>query len=292
VVKLVTMPSAPNFATSRMSLVRTIGLTISPFTAKTKTQEYDGVYWTSEVTLPPMKRAQAVEWQAFLLETNGQANYFEFGDPDAKTNQGTYNQAYLVADKRVDDAAETLTFAANGTITAGTAVFSALRVGDFIHITGAVNEDNNGTHKITTHTSNTVVIVDTTLVAESSTANCKVRQNIKGSRALSLLSSTNAGTGTIKKGDYLGVLSAASATSEPTQLLMVTEDAIVTSAGGSAKDYFSVKTEPKLRADLTEGYFVTFASPKGKFRLTTNEVDWSGNNVSNYGIGFSCIEVV
>ena len=73
---------------------------------------------------------------------------------------------------------------------------------------------------------------------------------------------------------------------------MVTEDATVTSAGGSAKDFISVRTQPKLRADLTEGHFVKFTAPKGKFRLTTNEVDWSANNVSNYGLGFSCIEVV
>ena len=79
-VKLVTMPTTPNFVESRFSLVRTIGVTMSPFTAKTKTQEFDGVYWTAEVTLPAMKRVTAVEWQSFLLETNGQANYFEFGD--------------------------------------------------------------------------------------------------------------------------------------------------------------------------------------------------------------------
>ena len=291
-VKLVTMPTTPNFVESRFSLVRTIGVTMSPFTAKTKTQEFDGVYWTAEVTLPAMKRVTAVEWQSFLLETNGQANYFEFGDPDAGTNRGSYDTAYLIADKRIDDASETLTFAANGTITAATAIYGSLRVGDYIHITGAVNEINNGTHKITTHTSTTVVIVDTLLVAESNTASCKVRQNIKGSTALSLLASTNASTGTILKGDYLGVLSSNSATAEPAQLLMVTEDATVTSAGGSAKDFISVRTQPKLRADLTEGHFVKFTAPKGKFRLTTNEVDWSANNVSNYGLGFSCIEVV
>ena len=171
-VKLVTMPSSPNFVTSRMSLVRTVGITSSPYTAKTKTQEFDGVYWTSEVTLPQMRRSQAVEWQAFLLETNGQANYFEFGDPDAKINQGTYDTAYLVADKRIDDASETLSFAANGTITAATSIYGSLRVGDFIHVTGAVNEENNGTHKITTHTSATVVITDSVLTAE--------HQGIKG----------------------------------------------------------------------------------------------------------------
>ena len=289
-VKLVVMPSTPNFTDSRFSLVRTIGMTVSPFTAKTKTQEFDGVYWNAEVTLPVMRRAAASEWQAFLLETNGQANYFEFGDPDSKTNQGTYDTAYLVADKRIDDTSETLTFATNGTITAATAIYGSLRVGDFIHVTGAVNEINNGTHKITTYTSTTVIIVDTLLVAESSTASCKVRQNIKGSTALSLLASTDAATGTIKKGDYLGVLSSNSATAQPQQLVMCTEDAVVTVVSG--QDQISVRTQPKLRNDLTDGYFIKYTAPKGLFRLTTNEVDWTANNVSNYGIGFSCTEVV
>jgi len=286
------MPSTPNFAVSRFSLVRTIGVTMSPFTAKTKTQEFDGVYWTAEVTLPPMRREQASEWQAFLLETNGQANYFAFGDPDSKTAQGTYNANHLLVDKRVDDSSETLSFATNGTITAATEVFSPLRVGDYFHVTGAANEANNGTHKLVTRTSTTVVVTDSDLVAESNRAGCKVRQNIKGATALSLQSATNSATGTIKKGDYLGILSSNSATAEPVQLVMATEDATVTSAGGSNEDYISVKTQPKLRQDLTDGHYVMFQNPQGRFRLNTNEVDWSANHVSNYGIGFSCIEVV
>lgn len=289
-VKLVTIPTSPSYTDSRFSLVRTIGVTMSPYTAKTKTQEFDGVYWTAEVSLPAMKRADAVNWQSFLLETNGQANYFEFSDPDATTNRGTYDTDYLTGDKRVNDTSETLTFSTNGTITAATAIYGSLRVGDYIHVTGAVNEANNGTHKITTHTSSTVIIVDSDLIAETSTSGCKVRQNIKGATALSLLASTNASTGTILKGDYLAVLSSNSITSEPVQLLMVTEDATVTS--DAAKDFISVRTQPKLRNDVTDGHFVKFASPKGRFRLTTNEVDWSANSVSNYGISFSCIEVI
>lgn len=286
------MPSTPNFAVSRFSLVRTVGTTMSPFTAKTKTQEFDGVYWTAEVTLPPMKREQASEWQAFLLETNGQANFFKFGDPDSKTAQGTYNANHLLVDKRVDDTSETLSFATNGTITAGTGVFSPLRVGDYFHVTGAANEANNGTHKLVTRTSTSVVVTDSDLVAEGSRAGCKVRQNIKGATALSLEAATNSATGTIKKGDYLGILSSNSATAEPVQLVMATEDATVTSAGGSNEDYISVRTQPKLRQDLTDGHYVMFQNPQGKFRLNANEVDWSANHVSNYGIGFSCIEVV
>ena len=53
--KLISMPTSPNFVSSNWSLVRTVGTTTSPFTGKTKTQEFDGVYWTAEVSLPPMR---------------------------------------------------------------------------------------------------------------------------------------------------------------------------------------------------------------------------------------------
>ena len=57
------MPNTPNFSRSNFSLVRTVGTTVSPFTGKTKTQEYDGVYWVAEVNLPAMRRDVALNWQ-------------------------------------------------------------------------------------------------------------------------------------------------------------------------------------------------------------------------------------
>jgi len=293
VAKLISIPTTPNFIKSNFTLVRTVGTTVSPFTGKTKTQEYDGVFWIAEVSLPPMERSTAAEWQAFLLELNGATNYFKLADPSAITNTGTYTTAYLEADKRVNETSATLSFNNTTSVISGassTTYFNTLRVGDFIHITGATNEDNNGTHKITAKSNAYTITVDNTLVTEASTASCKVRQNIKGSTGLSLLASTNSATGTIKKGDYLQVQAAASSTTDPQQLLLVTEDATVTTDSG--KDFISVKTQPKLRQDLTDGHYVVFTNPKGRFRLMTNEVDWAANVNQHYGLGFSCIEVV
>ena len=287
--KIITMPTTPNFTRSNFRLYRAIGQTVSPFTGQVKTQEFDAVYWMADVTLPPMKRSVAVNWQTFLMELKGTANHFEFADPDALSNTGTYSTNYLEADKRVDNTSVTLSFSGN-TITAGASTFGSARAGDFIHVTGATNDVNNGTHKITTKTSATVVVVDTDLTTESSTAGCKVRQNVKGATGLSLLASTNAASGTIKKGDYLGILSSASESGTPSQLVMVMEDATATSDAG--KDFYSVKTEPKLRSDLADGNYVIFNNPKGLFRLVGNEVEWSADRASTYGISFSCIEVL
>ena len=287
--KLIDMPTSPNFVRSNFSLFRTIGMTVSPYTGKTKTQEFDGVFWNAEVSLPPMRRDQAVNWQSFLLNLKGQINHFKFTDPDALTNTGTYSTAFLTSELRTNNTSVQLSFSGS-TITAGSSTFSSTKVGDFIVVTGATNEENNGTHKVTTVTSATEVVVDSNLTTESNTASCKVRSNVKGATGLNLLASTNSATGTIKKGDYLQIQSSASSTSKPAQLVMVTEDATLTTDSG--KDFYGVQIQPKLRSDLATGHYVVFTNPKGTFRLTTNEVNWNADNISNYGISFSCIEVI
>jgi hypothetical protein len=137
-------------------------------------------------------------------------------------------------------------------------------VGDFIVVTGAVNEENNGTHKIVTKTSATVVVTDAAFTTESSTASCKVRTNVKGATGLSLKASSTSATGTIKKGDYLSIQSAANTTGTPAQLVMATQDATFTNA---ATDQYSVAIQPKLRSELATGHYVVFTNPKGTLDL-------------------------
>jgi len=283
---IIDMPSSPNFASVRFALNRTIAATRSTFTYKQRTQEYDGVYWSAEVTLPPMKRADALEWTTFLTRLQGVKNTFLMADPSHLTNSGTYNQTWLATENRVNDTSETLSFTASSkTITAATSIFTNAFAGDFIVVSGATNDDNNGTFKITTKTSATAVVVDRDLVDESTTAGCKVQQNIKGATGLSL-TNVSSGAGTIKKGDYLAIHDAASATSNPVQYVMAVEDA---TASGS--DY-GVRIEPKLRANITAGHYVKFSSPKGQFRLASNQASWSVNEASIYGLSFTAVEVI
>jgi len=288
VARIITMPTTPNFVRSNFSLYRAIGQTASPFTGKQLTQEYDAVYWTADVTLPAMNRTQAKEWQSFLLQLKGTTNHFKFADPDALTNTGTFNTTHLLGDKRVDNTNVALQVTNGNTFTAGASTFGSAVVGDFIHVTGLANEENNGTHKITTKTSATVVVVDSVLTNVSSTSGCKVQQNVKGATGLSL-DTTSSFTGTIKKGDYLGITAGTATTANPVQLVMVVEDATKTDA---SPDRYSVQIEPKLRSDLADNKFVIFQNPKGLFRLQANTVDWDADRASLYGISFSCIEVV
>jgi hypothetical protein len=283
---IITVPTSPNYATVSFTLNRNIAASRSVFTNRQRIQEYDGCYWTAQVTLPPMQRADALEWTTFLTRLQGVKNTFLLGDPSHTTNSGTYNDDHLATENRVNDTSETLTFtASSSTITAGTSIFTNTFAGDFIVVSGATNDDNNGTFKVTTKTSATAVVVDRTLIDESSTANCKVRQNIKGATGLSL-TRVGSGAGTIKKGDYLAILDAAATTGDPVQYVMVVEDATA-----SGTDY-GVRIEPKLRADITAGHYVKFASPKGQFRLASNQVSWSVNQASIYGLSFTAVEVI
>ena len=290
------MPNTPNFIRSNFVLRRAVGSVASPYTGKVRTQEYDGVFWEATVTLPPMRRDVAKNWQSFLLELNGPVNHFKFADPDALANQGTYNANDLKAKNRINQGSIELDFSsATQTITApsNTTPFANALVGDFIVVTGSANPENNGTHKITTKTNAYTVIVESEsggLVTEADKTGCTIKSNQKGATGINLSSSSNSATGTILKGDYLQITSSSTAGANPVQYVMVTEDATLNVIAG--EDTYGVKIQPKLRTTITENHLVRFATPKGLFRLTTKDVDWDADNISNYGISFSCIEVV
>ena len=286
--KEITMPTTPNFVSSEFTLVRTIGQTLSPFTGQTKVQEFDANYIQASEQLPPMNKSTAVNWQSFLARLKGPTNVFQFTDPDCLSGTGTYDSDDLKGNKRVNNTSVTLSFSGN-TITAGASTFANAVVGDYIVVTGATNEANNGTHKITTKTSATVVVVDNDLTSESSTASCKVQQNIKGAQGLSLVGDTNSATGTLAVGDYLGVLSGTLTTNQPVQLVMVTE--VSTETSGTPNKY-SVGIEPKLRQDIADNQLVKFNNAKGLFRLLESDVTWSANQASVYSISFSAIESI
>ena len=294
--KIITMPSTPNFIRSNFVLRRAVGSVASPYTGKVRTQEYDGVFWEATVSLPPMRRNVAKNWQSFLLELNGPVNHFKFADPDALVNQGTYNANDLKAKNRINQGSIELDFSATTqTITApsNTTPFANAVVGDFIVVTGSANPENNGTHKITSKTNAYTVVVESEsggLVTEADKTGCTIKSNQKGATGINLSASTNSATGTILKGDYLQITSSSTAGANPVQYVMVTEDATLNVISG--EDTYGVKIQPKLRTAITENHLVRFASPKGLFRLTTNSVDWDADNISNYGISFSCVEVV
>ena len=285
--KIITIPTAPAFVTSEWELYRAIGVTVSPFTGKTRTQEFDAAYWMATLSLPAMKRSTAANWQSFLTQLKGPANHFLLGDPDAGTPQGTYNGSNFTVTNSIDTGSSNVSITISGANLTSSGAFSNAFVGMHLHITGASNEDNNGTHKISSVTNNNTVVLATdyspNLVNETFAG--KIKQNVKGASAVNL-TKVGSGAGTVLAGDYLGILNGASASSNPKQLVM----AVATN--NSNGTVHSIQIEPKLRTDLTSGHYVNFSAPKGLFRLESNIVNWSTNVVSNYGISFAVREVV
>ena len=290
VPKIIDVPTNVGFISSDFSLTNTMGVTVSPFSGKTRTQDYEANYWTGRVTLAPMRRSQAVEWQSFLSALEGQKNYFKMVDPDGKNPQGTYSGQRFLGDVRINGGTNVESVAMtfnNFSITAGSTIFNGLVVGDFFTVSGANNEENNQTYKIITK-----VTVDHACTAEANTAGCKVRQNVKGSSALSLKASQTNVSGTVKAGDYLAVYSATSTNFDNiVQLVMATGDAVVTD---TTTDLYSIPIQPKLRQNLTDDHVVGFSTDvnRGLFRLDSNNVDWSANRNSVYNIVFSFVEVM
>ena len=284
---IIDIPTNHNFATVKFTLNRNIATSRSVFTNKQRLQEYDGVFWSAEVTLPPMKRADALEWTTFLTRLQGTKNTFLLGDPSHTTNLGTYDGDFLAIENRLGTASTLLNFTASTNTIYDNELndsFQGLATGDFVTISGASADENNGTFKITTFVNDNGIRVDRD-ITDATEQSCTIKDNAKGITGLNL-TRTGTASGTIKKGDYLAIHDAASSTSNPVQYVMAVEDATVTS-----NDY-AVRIEPKLRVEGTNGHYVKFASPKGQFRLASNQTSWSVNEASIYGLAFTAIEVI
>lgn len=199
------MPTSPNFVRSEWAIRRSVAQTMSPFTMAQTVHEYEGAVWVATLTLPPMFREQAVEWQSFFMQLHGTKGTFLMGDPDSPSPRGTINS----------------TIAVNG----------ATSVGAFD------------------------VVVDGADTSESQL---------------------------FKKGDYVQFNSGATS-----QLHMIIAD-VASDGSGNA----TLTVEPTLKVALADDASITYTNPKGVFRMVSNELSWSADRISTYGISFSCIQAL
>ena len=199
------MPTTPNFVKSEWSISRAVAVSSSPFTYSSQVYKFTGAKWSAVVSLPPMKREQAVEWQSFFMRLQGQFGTFLMGDPDASAVRGT------------------------------------------IANTVAVNADQDvGAYDVT---------IDGADASESQL---------------------------FKTGDYVQFNSGANS-----KLHMIIAD-VASNGSGVA----TLPIEPPLSAALLNNATVSYASPKCVMRMTNNELTWSANHISLYGVSFSCEEVL
>lgn len=92
----VTMPTTPGFVSSRFLLRSNTTVFASPLSQVEQVLERQGARWAGEYVLPPMKRAVAANWVAFLVSLRGRRGTFYGFDPDAKTLLGTATGTILV----------------------------------------------------------------------------------------------------------------------------------------------------------------------------------------------------
>jgi hypothetical protein len=181
-----------------------VGMSQSPFTGQQQVYKHQGQWWEMEVTLPPMKRAEAEQIAAFLLKLNGRYGTFTLGDPANTAPRGVGTGTPLV---------------------------------------------NGG----------------------SQTGN-------------SLLTDgwTTSTTGILKAGDWIQLGSGSAS-----RLHKVLSDVNSDSSGAASIDIW-----PNLRSSPSDNAQITVIAPKGVWRLASNDVNYSIDEASIYGITFACVEAL
>jgi len=84
----------PTIKTAReisLAIASQVGITRSPFTGGQQTYAWPNEKWSGSVLLPPMPRASAEEWIAFLLALNGHEGSFLCGQDGYTTPRGTWS---------------------------------------------------------------------------------------------------------------------------------------------------------------------------------------------------------
>ena len=92
----VSFPSSIGLANINIRARTVVGVSASPFTGQQQVYKHQGQWWEAEVSLPPMKRADAEQVVAFLLKMNGQYGTFLLGDKANPATRGVGTGTPLV----------------------------------------------------------------------------------------------------------------------------------------------------------------------------------------------------
>lgn len=86
----IAFPSAPAPRSITFHAESVVGLQRSLFSGVQTVYSHSGEWFEASVLMPPMLRAQAEEWIAFLLKLNGKEGTFLMGDPVSTTPRGSW----------------------------------------------------------------------------------------------------------------------------------------------------------------------------------------------------------
>jgi len=89
--------SGTGYMKTKWRYIKLIGITESEFTKQQQVTVWPGDALEADVQLPPMERAEAADWLAFLMENDGGSNEFYLGPDGAEKNpRGTATGTPLV----------------------------------------------------------------------------------------------------------------------------------------------------------------------------------------------------
>ena len=130
----------PSVGIQNMSLrlKRTVAVAESPFTLGTQVFKHQGARWEAEVTLPPLKGANASVMEAFIVGLQGRSGTFTFGNP-LHTSSATSTTSGITAIR-----SETLTTTSGGSAVAAGTYF---QLGDYLYIVTEAKSSGAGTLK-------------------------------------------------------------------------------------------------------------------------------------------------
>lgn len=82
------LPTHTGIAQIEIRAVNAVAYSRSPFTFSGQAHAYAGQMWQADISLPPMKRADAEQWISWLISLRGQLGTFLIGDPVAANPRG------------------------------------------------------------------------------------------------------------------------------------------------------------------------------------------------------------
>lgn len=128
------LPTVSGIRAVEFRATNAVAYSASPFTFAGQAHAYPGQMWQADVTLAPMRdRADAEEWNAFLLSLFGQSGTFLLGDPNGGSLRGTATSCVVTG------------AAGANTVSAVVPLHETLAAGDYIQLgTGA----NARLHKV------------------------------------------------------------------------------------------------------------------------------------------------
>ena len=140
-----TFPTSPKPRKARIIARSIIGTTESIYTFSTQKQEHAGQRWEMDLEMPPMTKADAGQWIAFLVSLNGKQGTVLVPDPDRTAPQGVGTGTPLV-----DGASQSgAVLVTNGWTISTTAIMSAgdlIQVGNYSYMVLVdANSDGSGT---------------------------------------------------------------------------------------------------------------------------------------------------